>query len=213
MAVKITKPGVEYDVAAEGTFRRRSGGINFDNPLSSYSLEFDMDPVMDGVNMRSPFISQLMETDQSSEIFFKIEPVGALLELDAGVLIRSTDGVFSIYVIIKFNVTMTQRLLLVAVIDGGPPSVIHTSAALPGAMSDPIGLRVRCTDEAGLVRVQALYNDNGAGWIEEYNGVDALTANGFGIPGECWLNLRADLPDVGGKMIVDDWTISNDVPS
>jgi len=180
---------------------------------SAYKLKIPVDamPVTAGPPsvITVPILTQFESTTASAEMWTR---VGALTS--AGSFFKFWQRVRKHIFLIKADVDSASLEWQLIRIDDPNPPVVLGFGPIVAALNDVVGMRLRCADAVGGIKVQAAVNVNETSWVNMYNAIDLGAAPFIGISGP-WaiaFDLQGALAGVGDAAYIDDFTADNLAP-
>lgn len=197
---------------------RVPGGVNPLNvgPGNAYSLKvpvggFSVGPPVFTMLPQSPIVA-LAEVTQSMQGWISVPALTAAASLYLALGVR--QGAPASYAIYAFLTSPNSIDIALFRAAGGPPTFVTNTGAIVFTISAPVGIRLRCDDDGGGMKVQASYNLNGSGWTDLYSAVDPAGAPAAGVPGQwaAYFGTQTGIPAGLDYALIDDVEMSNDVP-
>lgn len=166
----------------------------------------------DSVSFSLTNAAVVLGMSQVSEAWFRPAIVGAAGILRLGVHVRKQAATsYRYFAVVDFDANAATQTWTIYRADSSGVNTIDTGAlAFAGNYDDPLGVRLYVTDTgtADQCAVRLDVNDNGAGWVTQYDDNDSSAADIFGttgVPGFDVGQKTGSTPHADDRAFVDDW--------
>jgi hypothetical protein len=199
--LSLSKP--DWALTGDPGLTRVSGGLIVGSPFK-LKIPIDAMPVTAGPPsvLMTPALTSFFGTQISCDLWTKIGQFTA-----PGANFKFWQLVRKHIFLVQANVdTAVLSWILMRVNDPNPPVLLGTGI-ITALFNDVIGMRVRCKDDVGGIKVQAAVNVNEGGWLDVYNAIDVGAAPFIGVPGG-WIlafDLQGALGMLGDVAYIDNF--------